>query len=97
FYKKGIGMPLSKEFNRKIIKSDCKNNSTEIKELDRNVITTENRDSYATYLASLIYEYQIRLKYVCICLLTLFTTLHLNILYGQETFHSEIIPVQIGQ
>lgn len=59
-------------------------------------LTSDEMNSYASYLASIIYEYQLKLKYTGIYLLTFITMLNFNFTHAQVTKKSEILPLQIG-
>ena len=63
FYKQGRELPLSKESYH--IENNAKSKISKLDDhkLDNEILSGENEDSYATYLASLIYEYQMDLKY----------------------------------
>lgn len=78
------------------IKSKTNLNPYDHEGLECEELTFDEKNSYASYLASIIYDYQLRLKYASIGLLTLFTILSFEFAYAQNTTHSEILPLQIG-
>jgi thiol-disulfide isomerase/thioredoxin len=63
FYREGRGLPSFKTFIQNKIKSKTKLTPSEHEESEVEELTYENTEGYSKYLASLIYEYQLGLKY----------------------------------
>ncbi|MCA5005657.1 TlpA family protein disulfide reductase [Sphingobacterium bovistauri] len=99
FYWAGSEMPQGQSYARLIIQNKItpKTNllPSEHEESEGEELTSDEKNSYASYLASIIYDYQ--LKYVSIFLLTFLSMLKFDFAYAQETTKSEIVPLQIGQ
>lgn len=69
---------------------------SDYKNSDNEELTPYEKNSYASYLASIIYEYQLKFKYVGICLLTFITMLSFDFAHAQVTKNTGILPLRIG-
>lgn len=100
FFRGGRELPQGKSYanlkiqNKLILKTNLI--LSDHKESEDEGLTSEEKNSYASYLACIIYEYQLKLKYTGICLLTFLTMLNFDIAYAQKTITSDILPLEIG-
>src|SRR5690606_14482067 len=69
---------------------------SDLKESEDEELTSYEKNSYASYLASVIYEYQLKSKYAGIGLLTFITMQSFDFAYAQESTQSEIMTLKIG-
>lgn len=65
------------------------------KESEDEELTSDEKNSYASYLASVIYEYQLKSKYAGIGVLTFLTMQSFEFPNSKETTQSEIVPLKI--
>lgn len=100
FFRGGRELPQWQSYARLIIQNKLRFKSNLIpsdnKESEGEELTSDEKNSYASYLASIIYDHQLKLKYASICLLTFLTMLSFDFAYAQETTKYEILPLQIG-
>lgn len=98
FFRSGRELPPRQNYARLIIQNKIKSKTNLIlsdhEESEGEDLTSDEKNSYASYLASIIYDYQ--LKYVSICLLIFLTMLSFDCAYAQETTQSEIVPLKTG-
>jgi len=81
FYKHGRGLPKLRFFFTKKTDQILLLNNTEMNETAQSALSSENEDNYEGYLASLIYEYQLKLKYAN----------EKSVVINKNTRHSDII------
>lgn len=97
FFRGGRELPQRQNYARLIIQNKIKPKTnlilSEHEETESEKLTSDEKNSYASYLASIIYDYQ--LKYVSICLLTFLTMLSFDFAYVRETTPSETVPLKI--
>ena len=96
FYRGGRELSICQGSNSLNSNSIDELNSPEIRGEAIVSLTSDEKNSYATYLASKIYDYQLKLKYAGIGLLTLLAMLSFDFTYAQESNKTEILPLQIG-
>jgi len=97
FFRGGKELPQGQNYARHLIQNRIKPKInlllSDHEELKREDLTSDEKNSYASYLASIIYDYQ--LKHVSICLLTFLNMLSFDFAYAQETTPSETVPLKI--
>jgi len=100
FFRGGRELPQRQSYSRLLIQDKIipKTNliQSDHNESDDEELTLDEKNSYASYLASVIYEYQLKSKYAGIGLLTFITMQSFDFAYSKEGTQSEIVPLKIG-
>lgn len=93
-------LPQGQSYDRLIIQNKITTKTNLIpsdhEESEGEILTSDEKNSYASYLAYLIYDYQLKLKYGSISLLTFLIMLSLDFGYAQEITKPEIMSLKIG-
>ena len=96
----GRELPQRQSYSRLLIQNKIipKTNliRSDHKESEDEELTLDEKNSYASYLASVIYEYQLKSKYAGIGLLTFLTMQSFEFPNSKETTQSEIVSLKIG-